>query len=246
MYSLKQQVGEANRHAVVAGALLAGRAPHTFSDTEPDIAELKARIAAAIDFVQGLPRAEIDAAADKEVVFTFKNGAQRKFTGQIAAADVQRSAVLLSRHDGLRHPAPCRCRSCQEGFSGTAEMMPREHPETLQDTSAVRPLVSLRNELASALRPVISLFNCSKRRRASLSRSSTSWIAASRSCGPVTSGLNSRRWSHRHSSRHRLEAHRPFETDRGHRSGTDLGISMRLDRRMGYGNGRRRPRAFAP
>ena len=95
MYSLKQQVGEANRHAVVAGALLAGRAPHTFSDTEPDIAELKARISAAIDFVQGLPRAEIDAAADKEVAFTFKNGAQRKFTGN-RTADVQRSAFFHS------------------------------------------------------------------------------------------------------------------------------------------------------
>ena len=30
MYSLKQQVGEANRHAVVAGALLAGSTPHAF------------------------------------------------------------------------------------------------------------------------------------------------------------------------------------------------------------------------
>jgi hypothetical protein len=30
IYSLKQQVGEANRHAVVAGALLAGRAPYAF------------------------------------------------------------------------------------------------------------------------------------------------------------------------------------------------------------------------
>src|ERR1700736_6678238 len=44
MYSLKQQVGEANRHAVVAGALLAGRSPHTFGDAEPDIPELKSRI----------------------------------------------------------------------------------------------------------------------------------------------------------------------------------------------------------
>ena len=122
MYSLKQQVGEANRHATVAGALLAGRAPHTFSDTEPDIAELKARISAAIDFVQGLPRAEIDAAADKEVAFTFKNGAPAKIHRQIAAADVQRSAVLLSRHDGLRHPAPRRRRYRQEGFSGAAEI----------------------------------------------------------------------------------------------------------------------------
>ena len=42
----------------------------------------KARISAAIDFVQGLPRAEINAAADKEVAFTFKNGAQRIFTGK--------------------------------------------------------------------------------------------------------------------------------------------------------------------
>jgi hypothetical protein len=32
--------------------------------------------------VQRLPRAEIDAAPDKEVAFTFKNGAQRKFTGK--------------------------------------------------------------------------------------------------------------------------------------------------------------------
>lgn len=58
MYCLKQQVGEANRHATVAGAPPAGRAPCTFSDAEPDIAELKARISAAIDFVQGSPRAK--------------------------------------------------------------------------------------------------------------------------------------------------------------------------------------------
>jgi uncharacterized protein len=82
MYNLKQQVGEANRHATVSCALLAGRTPHTFSDAEPDIAELKARISAAIDFVQGLPRVEIDAASDKEVAFTFKNGSQRMFTGK--------------------------------------------------------------------------------------------------------------------------------------------------------------------
>src|SRR6185369_1800357 len=58
MYSLKQQVAEANRHAVIAGALLAGRAPHVLPATDPDIPELKSRISAAIDFVQGLPRAE--------------------------------------------------------------------------------------------------------------------------------------------------------------------------------------------
>jgi hypothetical protein len=106
MYSLKQQVGEANRHAVVAGALLAGRAPHTFSDTEPDIGELKVRISAAIDFVLGLPRAEIDAAADKEVAFTFKNGAQRKFSGKsllLTFSVPQFFFHVTTAYDILRH-----------------------------------------------------------------------------------------------------------------------------------------------
>jgi uncharacterized protein len=106
MYSLTQQVAEANRHAVVAGALLAGRAPHTFSDSEPDIAELKSRISAAIDFVKGLPRAEIDAAADKEVAFTFKNGTQRKFTGKsllLTFSVPQFFFHVTTAYDILRH-----------------------------------------------------------------------------------------------------------------------------------------------
>ena len=106
MYSLKQQVAEVNRHATVAGALLAGRAPHLFSDAEPDIAELKARIAAAIDFVLGLPRDEIDAAADKEVAFTFKNGTQRKFTGKsllLTLSLPQFFFHVTTAYDILRH-----------------------------------------------------------------------------------------------------------------------------------------------
>jgi uncharacterized protein len=106
MYSLKQQVGEASRHAVVAGALLARCAPHPFPDSEPDIPELKARISAAIDFVQGLPRAEIDAAADREVAFTFKNGAQRKFTGKsllLTFSVPQFFFHVTTAYDILRH-----------------------------------------------------------------------------------------------------------------------------------------------
>ena len=106
MYNLKQQVGEANRHAIVAGALLAGRAPHTFSDTDPDITELKARISVAIDFVQALPRGEIDAAADKEVAFTFKNGSQRKFTGKsllLTFSVPQFFFHVTTAYDILRH-----------------------------------------------------------------------------------------------------------------------------------------------
>ena len=106
MYCLKQQVGEASRHAVVAGALLAGRTPHTFGDAEPDISELKSRISAAIAFVQGLPRAAIDAAGDKDVVFTFKSGATRTFTGQsllLTFSVPQFYFHITTAYDILRH-----------------------------------------------------------------------------------------------------------------------------------------------
>jgi hypothetical protein len=106
MYSLKQQVAEANRHAVVAGALLAGLSPHAFPDNDPDIPELKSRISAAIDFVQGLPRAQIDAAADREVVFTFKSGATRTFTGKsllLTFSVPQFFFHITTAYDILRH-----------------------------------------------------------------------------------------------------------------------------------------------
>jgi hypothetical protein len=106
MYNLKQQVGEANRHATVACALLAGHAAHAFSDAEPDISELKARTSAAIDFVQSLSRAAIDAAADKEVAFTFKNGSQRKFTGKsllLTFSVPQFFFHVTTAYDILRH-----------------------------------------------------------------------------------------------------------------------------------------------
>ncbi|MBR1300799.1 DUF1993 family protein [Bradyrhizobium sp. AUGA SZCCT0042] len=106
MYNLTRQVGEANRHAVVACALLAGREPHVFPEAEPDIAELQSRIAAAIAFVQGLPRAEIDGAADKEVVFTFRSGATRKFTGRsllLTFSVPQFFFHVTTAYDILRH-----------------------------------------------------------------------------------------------------------------------------------------------
>ena len=106
MYNLKQQVGEAKRHAIVACALLAGRAPHTFADTEADIPELQSRISATIDFVQGLPREEIESATDKEVAFTFKNGTQRNFTGKsllLTFSVPQFFFHVTTAYDILRH-----------------------------------------------------------------------------------------------------------------------------------------------
>ena len=82
MFNLTRQVCEANRHAAIASALLAGHAPPMVAETEADIAELKRRIGETIGFVQELPRAAIEASVDREVVFTFRSGATRNFTGR--------------------------------------------------------------------------------------------------------------------------------------------------------------------
>jgi len=121
MYSLRQQVEEANRHVVLSCALLAGCAPPAF-EPESGIAELKARIAATIGFAQSLPREVIDAAADKDVTFTFRSGATRPFTGKsliltfsvpqfffhvATAYDILRHAgVDLAKKDFLGPPRP--------------------------------------------------------------------------------------------------------------------------------------------
>ena len=106
MYSLIQQVGEASRHAVTASALLAERNVLAFPDREPDIAELQSRIASAIDFVEGLPRGTIEGAAEREVVFTFKNGTQRSFTGRtllLTFSVPQFFFHITTAYDILRH-----------------------------------------------------------------------------------------------------------------------------------------------
>ncbi|MBR0712769.1 DUF1993 family protein [Bradyrhizobium liaoningense] len=106
MYDLAQQVGEAMRHAVVGSALLAGREPLAFSDSKPDLAELKSRIAAAIAFIEGLPRAEIDAAADKDVAFRLKSGVELPFTGRsllLTFSVPQFFFHVTTAYDILRH-----------------------------------------------------------------------------------------------------------------------------------------------
>jgi hypothetical protein len=106
MYDLTRQVGEAHRHAVVACALLTERDPPTFTDNEPDFAELQARIATAIAFMQRLRPAEINDAAGKEVVFTFRNGSERRFTGKsllLTFSVPQFFFHVTTAYDILRH-----------------------------------------------------------------------------------------------------------------------------------------------
>ncbi len=106
MFDLSRQVSEANRHALLGCGLLAGAEPPVFSDREPDISELKARIATVIAFMQGLKAAAINESAGKEVVFTFRNGASRKFTGKsllLTFTAPQFFFHVTTAYDILRH-----------------------------------------------------------------------------------------------------------------------------------------------
>jgi hypothetical protein len=121
MYDLTRQVGEANRHAILACALLADADSPVFGDTEPDFAELKARIATARDFVGGIRPAQIDGAADKEVVFTFRNGSTRKFTGRsllLTLSVPQFFFHVTTAYDILRH---CGVDLVKKDFLGTPD-----------------------------------------------------------------------------------------------------------------------------
>jgi hypothetical protein len=121
MYDLSRQVGEANRHAVLACALIAGVEPPRFADTEPDIAELQARVAGVVDFIGNLRPAQLNGAADREVVFTFRNGNQRSFTGQsllLTFSVPQFFFHVTTAYDILRH---CGVELVKNDFLGAVD-----------------------------------------------------------------------------------------------------------------------------
>ena len=95
MYNLTRQVGEAIRHAVLARGLLAGVEPRS------------------------LRPAEINDAGNREVVFTFRNGATRKFTGQsllLTFSVPQFFFHVTMAYDILRH---CGVDLVKKDFLGT-------------------------------------------------------------------------------------------------------------------------------
>lgn len=118
MYSLTRQVGEANGHAVLACALLAGIDPPTFPDTDPDISELKARIATAKKFVAAIRPSQIDGTEEKQIVFTFKNGSTRQFSGRsllLTFSVPQFFFHVTTAYDILRH---CGVELAKKDFLG--------------------------------------------------------------------------------------------------------------------------------
>jgi uncharacterized protein len=126
MYNLIRQVGEANRHAVLACALLAGVDPPSFAENQPDIAELKARIATVKDFLASIQPSQIDGTEEKNVVFTFKNGATQQFTGQsllLTLSVPQFFFHVTTAYDILRH---CGVELTKKDFLGKPALAGRQ------------------------------------------------------------------------------------------------------------------------
>jgi len=97
-----------------------------FPDTASGIPELKERIAAAIDFMRQLPQDQINAAGKKEVVFTFRNGSERKFTGQsllLTFSVPQFFFHVTTAYDILRH---CGVDLVKKDFLGTPNQSVRD------------------------------------------------------------------------------------------------------------------------
>ncbi|MEA2990255.1 MAG: uncharacterized protein QOG83_2966 [Alphaproteobacteria bacterium] len=81
MYPYVRQVQQASTHAVRACSALAGVEMPNMPNTEASFAELKARLAKAVDFCKTFKPAQIDGTEAKEI--TLKLGSnERKFTGQ--------------------------------------------------------------------------------------------------------------------------------------------------------------------
>jgi hypothetical protein len=82
MFPLVRQVRAATDHAISGAGRPAGKEPLKFANDETTIAQLKDRIAKAIEFLKGIKPADIDGSEDKAISITFPSGATREFTGQ--------------------------------------------------------------------------------------------------------------------------------------------------------------------
>jgi hypothetical protein len=80
MFPLARQVQIACDQAKGAVARLAGTEPPKHEDTEQTIADLQARIAKTLDYVESLKPAQIDGSEEREVVLKLRAG-ELKFKG---------------------------------------------------------------------------------------------------------------------------------------------------------------------
>ena len=83
MFPLLRQVQVACDFAKSVTARLAGAEVPKHNDTEQSFADLQARIASVLAFIQGLDMAQFDAAASREVVSQAGTPKEKRFTGQV-------------------------------------------------------------------------------------------------------------------------------------------------------------------
>jgi hypothetical protein len=80
MFAFTRQVQIACDTAKGAVARLAGVDIPKHEDTEQSFAELKARIAKTLDFIESIPAAKIDGSEEREIVLQMRSG-ERRFKG---------------------------------------------------------------------------------------------------------------------------------------------------------------------
>jgi hypothetical protein len=80
MFPFTRQVQISCDTAKGAVARLAGADIPKHEDTEQTFAELKARIAKTLDFIESIPAAKIDGSEDREIVLPMRSG-ERRFKG---------------------------------------------------------------------------------------------------------------------------------------------------------------------
>ena len=120
MYDLTRQVGEAIRHAVIACALLSQLDdPPSLSTEEAGAAEIEDRLAQAIHFLERLDPSQINGTENDKVVFKFRNGSERQFSGQallLTFSLPQFFFHVTTAYDILRH---CGVDLAKRDFLGT-------------------------------------------------------------------------------------------------------------------------------
>jgi hypothetical protein len=126
MFALARQVQIATDIVKGGAARLAGAEVPRWEDNEATFAELQARIAKAIDFVQGFGAAQIDG-SEANATSTFRlAGREVHFTGLRYLLDFVLPNLYFHASDHLRHPAPQRRRNRQDGLPRRGRLRRRE------------------------------------------------------------------------------------------------------------------------
>ncbi len=119
MFPVLRQVQVACDFAKGIAARLAGVEVPSFEDKEQSFADLQARIAKTLAFINGLTPQQFDGSEAREIVTQAGTPKEKRFTGQSYLLTLRAAALLFPRHHRVRHPAPQRRRDRQERLRRT-------------------------------------------------------------------------------------------------------------------------------